>query len=365
MPHDSSGGVLAEDQRCDVVSANTDEGAASIELLPISPDTARAFLRCSPRNLRLDDGSARRFSTCLADAGFSRILVQDNKSGFLERVLSGNGWDVTKAIDPHVKHRYNIVATSDLPLEEDLIDHCGEPLDLTNTGHMVGLQLELEGRKVWAFYSDDGDTARILPSGDGRTGMLAGFSEEDTLLAADQLVRFFATAKKSWAVFSVELEDMIRQFQPTLTHRLELERPSNQDHSVKPLSRDNRKKAVALFSEYYDEGWLTAFLRLRRMARDRAYSVFVADGGFIILRFDKDMGLIYDIYVTPSRQGSGVGDELMRCALDSFSGRVEKVYLHTSYPRAKRLYEKFGFGVVSSHLVIRLDEVVLTPPPSR
>jgi GNAT superfamily N-acetyltransferase len=365
VQRDSPGGVIAEGRRCDVVSAGTDEGAAALEILPISPDAARAFLRCSPRNLRLDEESARRFGACLADSGFSRIFVQDNKSGFMKRTLSGNGWDVAKAIDSRVKHRYNIVATSDLPLEEDLIDHRGEPLDLTNTGHMVGLQLELEGRKVWAFYSDDGDAARVLPSGDARTGMLAGFSEEDTLLAADQLVRFFATAKKSWAVFSVELEDMIRQFQPTPTHRMELEAPSKQDHSVEPLSRDNKKEAIALFSEYYDEGSLTALLRLRRMARDKAYSVFVADGGFVIVRFDKDMGLIYDIYVTPSKQGGGVGGELMRCALDSLSGRVEKVYLHTSYPRAKKLYEKFGFGVASSHLVIRLDEVVLTPPPSR
>lgn len=334
-------------------------------MLPISDETARAFLRCSPRNLRLDDESARRLSESLAGAGFSSILVQDNKSRFLERVLSAEEWTVKKAIDPRVERRYTLVATSDLPLEEDLIDHSGKPLDLTNTGHMVGLELGLDGRKAWAFYSDEGDAARVLPSGDRRTGMFAGFSEEDTQLAADQLVRFFATAKKSWAVFSADLGPMVRQFQPTLTYRMELDSPQKYEHSVNPLSRGNRGEVLALFSEYYDEGRLAALLRLRKMMRDRAYSVFVTKGGFVIVRRDGNSGLIYDIYVTPSDQERGIGSELMKCALDFLSGRVDKVYLHTSYPRAKRLYEKFGFRVVSSHLVIRLDEVSLTPPPSR
>lgn len=353
-----------ECRACDVISTRTDEGAVSIEMLPMSDDTARAFLSCSPRNLRLRDEDARKLGDSLADFGYSTILAQDNRSGFLRRALSTANWSVRKAIDPHVEHRYSIVTTSDLPLEEDLVDHMGRPLDLTNTGHMVGLQLELEGRDVWAFYSDEGDSARVHPSGERRTGMFAGYSVDDTRLAANQLVRFFATAKKTWSVFSMELDDMVRSFSPRVTYRMELESPDKGDHSVQPLSRKNRSDGVALISEYNDEGWLAASLRLRRMARDKAFSVFLTDGGFVIVRLEGNTGLIYDIYVTPSKQGSGTGSELMRCALDYLSGRVGKVYLHTSYPRAKRLYEKFGFREVSSHLVVRLDEVLLTRPPS-
>lgn len=353
-----------ECQRCDVVSTRTDEGAASIEMLPVSEDTARAFLRCSPRNLRLPEEDALQLGESLANVGYSNILVQDNRAKFLQRSLSTADWSARRAVDPHVDRRYSIVATSDLPLEEDLVDHLGRPLDLTDTGHMVGLELELEGRKAWAFYSDDGDAARVHPSGERRTGMFAGYSVKDTRFAADQLVRFFATAKKSWAVFSAELGDMVGSYRPTVTYRMELESPDGGEHSAEPLSRQNRGDAITLFSEYYDEGWLAASLRLRRLTRDKAYSVFLTDGGFVIARLDGDMGLIYDIYVTPSKQGSGTGNELMRCTLDYFSGRVNKAYLHTSYPRARRLYEKFGFKEVSSHLVVRLDEVLLTRSPS-
>ena len=75
-----------------------------------------------------------------------------------------------------------------------------------------------------------------------------------------------------------------------------------------------------------------------------------------------ETGLIYDIYVSPTTQGHGLGKELMKCALTDFVGRAKSVYLHTSYPRARQLYEGFGFKIVHTQLGIRLDEIVLTPP---
>jgi ribosomal protein S18 acetylase RimI-like enzyme len=122
---------------------------------------------------------------------------------------------------------------------------------------------------------------------------------------------------------------------------------------------------VKLFSEYYDEPAMHSLFRLRRFRIDRNYAVYYIDGGFVITRLDGDTGLIYDIYVTPSRQGEGIGAELMRCGITDLAGKVSSCYLHTSYPRAKRLYEKFGFKTVYSQLGIRLDEISLKPPSAR
>ena len=188
----------------------------------------------------------------------------------------------------------------------------------------------------------------------------------DIGLAVDQLVAFLAAAKKSWAVFSRDIEGYVSQYHPTPAYRMELGSPGRQEHSVDPLSKANRRMAARLFSEYYDENGFKARARLRRLDKDESYSIFVADGGFTIVRLEKDLGLLYDIYVTPECQGEGVGDELMRCAIDFIAANdANMAYLHTSFPRAKTLYEKHGFEEVSSHLVLRLDEVALTPPPSR
>ncbi len=340
-------------------------GAVSLELLPLTEELARAFVRSSPRKLRLDDDDCQLLDDRLSELGQTRILAQDTKARLLHRGLTPRGWTVTRAIAPKMERRHTVVVTSDLPLDYNLVDQGGQPIDLSNTGQMMGLCVPVEDRRGWAFYTDEGETARIMTDGAHRTGMIAVTNPEDIPLIADQLVKFLATSRKSWVVFSPDIGHHLSQYHPTQAFRMELESPQKQDHSALPLSKTNRASAVSLFSEYYDENRFKAAARVRRLERDNAYSVYLADGGFVIIRHEKDRGLLYDIYVTPSRQGEGVGDELMRCAVDAIHGRAPVAYLHTSFPRAKRLYEKYGFEAVSSHMLLRLDEVALTPPPSR
>jgi GNAT superfamily N-acetyltransferase len=341
------------------------EGTASVELMPLDREMARAFLHCSPRGFSLSDEWAWKLSESLVEAGYSRVIARDNRKSLLRTALSGRGWKAGPAIDVHSGRKYNMVTTHDLPLDEDLIDERGCTPVLANTAHMVGLRVELGTKDVWAFYTDEGETARIVTDSERKLGMLVATSKEDVGLAADHLVRFLVIAKKKWAVFSPDLLEYIAHLHPAEAVRMELEDPPQCEHSVEPLSKANRGRAVTLFSEYYDEGRLSAMMRLRRYALDKAFSVHVMDGGFVILRHEGDEGLVFDIYVTPSKQDEGMGNELMRCALSTVSERSSKVYLRTSYPRARTLYEKFGFRQTSSRLIVRLDEVLLTRAPSR
>jgi GNAT superfamily N-acetyltransferase len=315
--------------------------------------------------LRLSSESARKLSEELTRRPYGRILVQDSKKKILRRSLSPLGWKVDRAVSPSMKRECQMVTTYDLPLDENLIDANGIKPDLANTHQMHGISIDLGGRKAWAFYSADRDTARLVAEGERKQGMMIATGTEDFFEIADCLVRFLATAKMSWVVFSVDMGRFIREHNPITLMRLTLDSPRPFDHKAQPLSKDNRNAALRLFSEYYDESMLQSILRLRRFKAEGSYSFFLVDGGFAITRLEGDTGLIYDIYVTPSKQGQGLGAELMKCALTSFAGKVSSVYLHTSYPRAKRLYEKFGFKAVYSQLGIRLDEVALHPPRAK
>lgn len=350
--------------RGDVIVVNSPTGSLSLELAPIADGRARAFLKQSPRNVRLDREHALLLGRHLADKGYSRILVQDNAKGTLRYAMPMAGWSVGRAIDTRLHSSCSVVTTYDLPLDESLIDERGCKPDTRDTSGMMGISIGTDDRRAWAFYTDEGDTARIVSEGERRQGMLVACSIDEMFLAADCLISFLALAGKKWAVFSTDLGRFIRKYDPATTWRMSLDRPTAFQHSVQPLSKETRRMAVSLFSEYYDESRFQAMLRLRSLARNPAYSIHVLDGGFVIVRLDGDAGLIYDIYVSPARQGEGLGGELMRCALTSLAGKASTVYLHTSYPRAKSLYEKFGFKTVYSQLVIRLDELVLTPPPS-
>ncbi len=351
-------------ERARVVLAKGPEGALSVELMPLREGVSRGFLKHSPRGLRLSQESAQAVSSQLAEGVQGRLLVTDTKKRLLSRALEPHGWGVSRAVEPRVDRACSLCTTYDIPLEENLQDDRGQKPDVGNTSHMVGVSIDLGDRCAFGFYTDDGDTARVISEGPRRQGMLVAQSAEYMAEAADCLVRFLAAARKKWAVFSVDMGRFVRRYEPMMMHRMVLDGPKGYDHSVRPVSKETRKGLLRMFSEYYDEGGFQASLRLRAMLADRSFSVFAAEGGFVVTRLEGESGLIYDIYVTPARQGEGIGGELMRCALSNLAGRAPSVYLHTSYPRAKALYEKFGFRSVYSQLAVRLDETSFRPPSS-
>jgi ribosomal protein S18 acetylase RimI-like enzyme len=354
--------VSEGDARGDVIVIKGPEGALSLELMTLREGVARGFLRQSPRSLKLSAESSKCLSEELIERKLSKILLQDNRKRLLSKVLTEEGWVVQKAVDSRLPRQCNMVTTYDIPIDETLMDDKGGKPNLTGTSNMSGICANLGDRQAWAFYTDDGETARIVSEGERRQGLLIASRTDDMFEAAECLVRFLVTANKSWAVFSTDLGRFIRQYDPTTMWRLVSDRPRGYEHSAEPVSSENKKAALSLFSEYYDESRLQSMLRLRKFLSEKWRSIFLVDGGFVIARIEGDTGLIYDIYVTPARQGEGLGGELMRAALTSLSGRVSSVYLHTSYPRAKALYEKFGFRTTYSQLAIRLDEIAITPP---
>ncbi|MCU0860105.1 MAG: GNAT family N-acetyltransferase [Thermoplasmata archaeon] len=348
----------------DVLVVKNPQGALSLEFVPVREKVARAFLRNSPRGLSLSKEDCSGLGEELLSRGYSAIKVQDNRKKLLARSLAPVGWGVSRAVGDDLGRDCTICTPSDLPLDPELCDENGCKLELRGTDSMVGIGIDLGGRKAWAFYTDDGETARIVSGQDRRQGMLVAYDQADLTEAVACLLRFLVASRKNWAVFSEDLGRFVRPFDPGTMWRMVLDRPTSYDHTAKPLSKENRKQATALFSEYYDEPTLTAMLRLRRFASDPSYSIHLVDGGFVIVRLDGETGLVYDIYVTPSKQGTGLGGELMRCALSHLAGRANSVILHTSFPRAKAMYEKFGFKATYSQLTVRLDETVLTPPSS-
>lgn len=360
MPSEGDAGA----ERARVILVKGPEGALSIELMPLREGVSRGFLKHSPRGLRLSAEGSERLSGKLAEGVRGRLLVTDTRKRLLARSLEPHGWSASRAVVPHVDKECSICTTYDIPMEESLQDDRGETPDISNTSHMVGVSIDLGGRCAFGFYTDDGDTARVISEGPRKQGMLVAQSAEDMAEGADCLVRFLAAARKKWAVFSLDMGRFVRRYEPMVMHRMVLEGPRGYDHSVRPVTKESRKPLLRMFSEYYDEGAFQSSMRLRAMLADRSFSVFAAEGGFVITRLEGESGLIYDIYVTPAHQGEGLGGELMRCGLSSLAGRASSVYLHTSYPRAKALYEKFGFRSAYSQLAVRLDESSLTPPSS-
>ncbi len=352
-------------KRDDVLTVYDDGGAISLELVPLREGVARAFLRQSPRVPKLSEASVRRLVGELESRPYSKIIVQDSRKGFIERTLSGSGWLTRRAIPSELGQKCSLVTTYDLPMTEALLDSSGLKPDLNRTSTMSGIEVPIGERKGWAFYTEEGDQARIVSEEERKQGLLVATKSDDLFVVADCLVRFLAASKKSWAVFSMDMGRFVRRFDPITMVRMTTDRPKGYEHTATPFANDKKGDLLKLFSEYYDESMLQSRFRLRKFRTDKNYSLFTVPGGFVINRLEGDTGLIYDIYVSPRYQGRGLGNELLKCALTDFNGKVSSCYLHTSYPRAKRMYEKFGFRAVYSQLGIRLDELALERPSAK
>lgn len=351
--------------KVDIVSVKGPEGALSFEIVPLREGVARAFMRYSPRNLRLSTGSARQLDEQLRATPYSKVLVQDSKKRIIRRSLEPLGWRIEPAIKAKPMRRCSTVTTYELPIDENLMDSDGRRPDISNTSQMSGISVDLGDRKAWAFFTEEGDSARLISEKERRQGLLVANSTDDMFDAAECLVQYLAAIKKPWAVFSTDIGRFIRKYDPITWWRLTLDRITPYQHSAQPLSSENKKMALRLFSEYYDESLMQARFRLRKYRDDRSYSIYLIDGGFVISRTEGEVGVIFDIYVTPASQGQGLGEELMRCGLTTLAGRVTSCYLNTSYPRAKEMYQKFGFKTVYTQLGIRLDELALTPSTTK
>ena len=364
---DGSGDKLTEvsAERNEVLLVKGPEGALSLELTTLREGVARAILRFSPRNLKPSPEMSQALSEGLMRSGYSKILLQDSRKRVVRNALAPLGWKIGDAVPRTLDRTCSMVTTYDIPIDERLIDSNGDKPDISNTSQLSGISVDIGERKAWAFYSDDGDTARVVSELERRQGLLVAETAEDMSTVADCLVRFLAVSKKSWAVFSTDLGRFVRQFDPITMYRMVLERPTAYENRAEPLSSTNKKGVIRLFSEYYDETAIQSMFRLRRYRSAGNHEFCIVDGGFAIVRFEGDSGLLFDIYVTPARQGEGLGAELMRASLTALAGRVSSVYLHTSYLRAKRLYEKFGFRTTYSQLGLRLDEISLSPPGGR
>ncbi len=345
--------------REDVITVSDSDGAVSLELMPVRDRVARAFLRQSPRMPRLSEDSVRRLIAELDSRPYDRILVLDSTKGLIGKLVEGTGWKAKRAIPSVMDEKCASVTSLDLPMDEGLIDSDGMRPDLTGTSIMSGIEVSVGDGKAWAFYTEDAEQARVISERERRQGLLVAKRPTDMFVVADCLVRHLASSGKSWAVFSVDMGRYVRKFDPITMVRMSLDGPRGFEHSAVPASEGSKSELLRLFSEYYDESMFQSRFRLRKFRADDNYSVFVVEGGFVINRLEGDTGLIYDIYVSPAHQGQGLGSELMKCALTEFVGRVSTCYLHTSYPRARRLYEKFGFKTVYTQLGIRLDELAL------
>lgn len=131
------------------------------------------------------------------------------------------------------------------------------------------------------------------------------------------------------------------------------------DHSCRRATESDHKVLFELTSQYENLDYSNARATVTKNLSNPAFQYLVTPGGegFALVKFMENAeGMINDLFVSPASQGKGMGDELTRGSISRLSESCINIHLNTIYPRAKRLYEKYGFRVSYEDLCIALNQ---------
>jgi GNAT superfamily N-acetyltransferase len=183
-----------------------------------------------------------------------------------------------------------------------------------------------------------------------------GRSPSSLLLA---LVGELLKERKRYLILGPEYSDHVGPVHPFPLWHMSSSSQRSYDHRCRVATGTDLKAIAKLVSEYEDLDAGAALTSVTNSFYNPAFRFILPPegGGFSLIKFmENAQGMVNDLYVTPARQGKGVGDELTRASLSMLAESCLTIRLNTIYPRARRLYEKYGFKVVYEDLCVALRQ---------
>jgi GNAT superfamily N-acetyltransferase len=165
--------------------------------------------------------------------------------------------------------------------------------------------------------------------------------------------------RKRYLILGPEYSAASKSVHPFPLWHLIISPPGEFKHGCRFAAESDLGILVKLTSEYEDSDSKTALGRVMKNFQSPSFRYLLTPGneGFALIRFmEAAEGMINDVYVSPQHQGRGVGDELTRAALTALSKNCLNIHLNTIYPRAKRLYERYGFKIQYEDLCVALNQ---------
>ena len=170
---------------------------------------------------------------------------------------------------------------------------------------------------------------------------------------------------KRYLILGEEYSEYTELIHPYPLWRMSLSRQKKYDHECRVAKISDWNVLAKLISEYEDAEISSVYERLTKRLASNEYRYLLTPGneGFALIKFmEGAKGMINDLYVSPQHQAKGLGDELTRGCISHLSESCIGMHLNTIYPRARRLYEKYGFKVDYTDLSIALNQKRMTKP---
>ena len=218
------------------------------------------------------------------------------------------------------------------------------------------------------MFTDFGRFARAKANDFGSEGfgvVREGREPSELLLS---LVGEMRREKKRYLILGPEYAEHCGPVHPFPLWHMVSSSHGSYGHGCRVASGTDLKELAKLVSEYEDIDPDIALDSVTKSYFNPAFRFILPPqgGGFSLIKFmDGARGMINDLYVTPAMQGKGIGDELTRASIDLLSESCLTIQLNTIYPRAMRLYEKYGFKTVYEDSCVALNQTAMVRQAAR
>jgi ribosomal protein S18 acetylase RimI-like enzyme len=320
----------------------------------------RLFKEVSGGGYYIDTDSIVKLSEFLASVPSDAVLFEDARKPILSKLLSRAGYEARTTYEMPKRIKTGWLAWND-PVPDGM-----EVLGVAEDAHFPQIQslrrlsvLDRSGPIGEMMFSDFGRFARAKanPFGSEGFGRVRPGTPPSVLITA--LVREMLTEKKRYLILGPEYSAYVGPVHSFPLWHMVRSSPGVYEHSCREAKDSDLKAISTLVSEYEDIDQAAALANVTRTFYTPSYRFLISAGGdgFALLKFSEGaIGMINDLYVTPASQGAGVGDDLTRASLTHLSLNCIHVHLNTIYPRAKRLYEKYGFKVQYRDYCVALNQ---------
>lgn len=337
-----------------------ERACVSIEPSSQEDGSIRLFKEFSSTSFSSDSATTEKVGKFLSSIGADRVIFEDGRKAQLSKLLKKSGYRRVKTYEAMRGAKVTWLSwDGSIPAGVGLFgiaDGWRPPTDRSFR------RMRLSGRDgpVGEFFiTDFGRFARAKANEFGSEGF--GFVHEGK--SQSQLLSMLATEflneGKRYLILGPEYSEFVRPVHPFPIWHMGTRSQKTHGHSCRFATGTDMNKLAKLVSEYEDIDMATALSSVTKSYFNPAYRFLLPpdEGGFALLRFmEGAQGMINDLYVTPSNQGRGIGDELTRASMDVLSESCLSIRLNTIYPRAKRLYEKYGFGVIYQDHCVALKQ---------
>lgn len=327
--------------------------------------STRLFKEFSGTSLTLSRESIERLAAFLDGINARKVMFEDTRKGQLAKLMKKVGYQFTKTYEfPRgTKTRWRSWNEPTLPDMRYLgIEEHGQ-VSICQSSRRLSLS-DKNGAIGEIVFMDYGRFVRAKANRHGSEGFGLVERGRDPSILLTSLVKEMVKERKRYLILGPEYSAAAKPIHPFSLWHMTISPPEKYKHGCRFAAGSDTEVLVSLTSEYEDSDSNAAAARVMKNFHNPSFRYLLSprNEGFALIRFmEAAEGMINDLYVSPQHQGKGVGDELTRASLAALSESCLNVHLNTIYPRAKRLYERYGFKIQYEDLCVALSQRTMVP----